>query len=41
MTISRDLTVVEAYVNDPLVHSLAIPCLSTELTPAPGRRYRA
>jgi len=34
MTISRDPAVVEAYVNDPLVHSLATPRLSTELTHA-------
>jgi len=32
--ISRDPAVVEAYVNDPLVHSLATPRLSTELTRA-------
>lgn len=33
-TISRDEAVVEAYVNDPLVHSLATPRFSTELTAA-------
>ncbi len=33
-TISRDPAVVEAYVNDPLVHSLGTPRLSTELTRA-------
>jgi len=32
--ISRDQAVVEAYVNDPLVHSLGTPRLSTELTRA-------
>jgi alpha-beta hydrolase superfamily lysophospholipase len=32
--ISRDPAVVEAYVNDPLVHSLGTPRLSTELTQA-------
>jgi len=33
-TISRDPAVVEAYVNDPLVHSLGTPRLSTELAQA-------
>jgi len=33
-TISRDPAVVEAYVDDPLVHSLGTPRLSTELTQA-------
>ena len=33
-TISRDPAVVEAYVNDPLVHSLGTPRLGTELTQA-------
>jgi alpha-beta hydrolase superfamily lysophospholipase len=33
-SISRDPAVVEAYVNDPLVHSLGTPRLSTELTQA-------
>ncbi len=33
-TISRDPAVVEAYVNDPLVHSLGTPRLGTELTRA-------
>ncbi len=33
-SISRDPAVVEAYVNDPLVHSLGTPRLSTELTRA-------
>ncbi|MDY6874723.1 MAG: alpha/beta hydrolase [Chloroflexota bacterium] len=33
-TISRDAAVVEAYVSDPLVHSLGTPRLSTELTRA-------
>ena len=33
-TISRDPAVVEAYVGDPLVHSLGTPRLSTELTKA-------
>jgi len=33
-TISRDPAVVEAYVNDPLVHSLGTPRLSTALTQA-------
>jgi len=33
-TISRDPAVVEAYVNDPLVHSLGTPRLATELTRA-------
>ena len=33
-SISRDPAVVEAYVNDPLVHSLGTPRLSTELTAA-------
>ena len=32
--ISRDQVVVEAYVNDPLVHSLGTPRLGTELTRA-------
>ena len=32
--ISRDPAVVEAYVNDPLVHSLGTPRLSTEITRA-------
>jgi len=32
--ISRDPAVVEAYVNDPLVHSMGTPRLSTELTAA-------
>lgn len=32
--LSRDQTVVEAYVNDPLVHSLGTPRLGTELTRA-------
>jgi len=33
-SISRDPAVVEAYVNDPLVHSLGTPRLGTELTRA-------
>ncbi|MBU0704233.1 MAG: lysophospholipase [Chloroflexi bacterium] len=33
-SISRDPAVVEAYVNDPLVHSLGTPRLSTEITAA-------
>ena len=32
--ISRDPAVVEAYVNDPLVHSLGTPRLGTEFTQA-------
>jgi len=33
-TVSRDPAVIEAYVNDPLVHSLGTPRLSTELAQA-------